>query len=229
MKLLSSSLILQQTQRETYRFRFTIPEALTQWKLMTFAHTKELASGYLEKTMVTQKPLMVQPNAPRFMREGDQMEFSAKIVNLSEKEITGTAQFELLDAATNKPLMVGLKNVFSNQYFTVAAGQSSVVKFPMEIPFNFNSALTYRIIAKSGKASTEDSQFSDGEEAAIPILTNRILVTETLPFSSGNTNQKDYKFEKLINSGNSSSLSNHSLTLELTSNPVWYAVQPFPI
>lgn len=60
-------------------FEFTIPEALTQWKLMTLAHTKDLASGYIEKTTVTQKPLMVQPNAPRFLREGDKMEFSAKI------------------------------------------------------------------------------------------------------------------------------------------------------
>ena len=68
-----------------------MPEALTQWKLMTLAHTKDAATGYSEKTVVTQKPLMVQPNAPRFMREGDNMEFSAKIVNLSDKEVTGIA------------------------------------------------------------------------------------------------------------------------------------------
>ncbi len=83
-------------------FSFTIPEALTQWKLMTLAHTKELASSYAEKTVITQKPLMVQPNATRFLREGDRMEFSAKIVNLSDSAITGTAQLELFDAATNK-------------------------------------------------------------------------------------------------------------------------------
>ena len=63
-----------------------MPEALTQWKLMTLAHTKDLASGYAERTVITQKDLMVQPNAPRFLREGDQMEFSAKIVNLSDKD-----------------------------------------------------------------------------------------------------------------------------------------------
>src|SRR5213078_3257873 len=85
-------------------FSFTMPEALTQWKLMTLAHTKDLASGYSEKTVVTQKPLMVQPNAPRFMREGDRMEFTAKIVNLSDSELTGTATLELLDAATNQPI-----------------------------------------------------------------------------------------------------------------------------
>ena len=50
----------------------------------------------LQKTVVTQKPLMVQPNAPRFMREGDNMEFTAKIVNLSEKEVTGIAHIGII-------------------------------------------------------------------------------------------------------------------------------------
>jgi uncharacterized protein YfaS (alpha-2-macroglobulin family) len=202
-------------------FSFTIPEALTKWKLMTLAHTKDAASGYSEKTTVTQKPLMVQPNAPRFMREGDNMEFSAKIVNLSEKEVTGIATLELLDAATNKPVDGWFKNVFPTQYFTVAAGQSEAIKFPMEIPFNFNSAMTYRIVAKAG-------EFSDGEEMAIPILTNRMLVTESMPLNLRNQTTKTFKFDKLLNSGSSTTITNHALTVEYTSNPAWYAVQALP-
>ncbi|MBK8788353.1 MAG: hypothetical protein IPN43_18170 [Chitinophagaceae bacterium] len=202
-------------------FSFTIPEALTKWKLMTLAHSKDLASAYSEKTTVTQKPLMVQPNAPRFMREGDNMEFSAKIVNLGEKEVTGIATLELLDAATNKPVDGWFKNVFPNQYFTVAAGQSAAVKFPMEIPFNFNSAMTYRIVAKAG-------EFSDGEEMAIPILTNRMLVTESMPLNLRNQTTKTFKFDKLLNSGSSTTITNHALTVEYTSNPAWYAVQALP-
>lgn len=202
-------------------FSFTIPEALTKWKLMTFAHTKDLSSGYTTNTLVTQKPLMVQPNAPRFMREGDKMEFSAKVVNLSEKEITGTAQLELLDATTNKPIDGWFKNIFPEQHFTIAAGQSGAVKFPIEIPHNFNSALTYRIIAKAGDAS-------DGEEMALPVLTNRMLVTESLPLNLRGTNKKEFRFEKLINSTNSETISNHALTVEYTSNPAWYAVQSLP-
>jgi hypothetical protein len=218
-------------------FSFTIPEALTKWKLMTLGHTKDVSSGYSEKTLVTQKPLMVQPNAPRFMREGDKMEFSAKIVNLSDSEVTGTAQLELLDAATNKPVDGWFKNVFPNQYFTVAAGQSEAVKFPMEIPFNFNSALIYRIKAVT-KASPSggglEGAYSDGEEMAIPVLTNRMLVTETMPINLRGTNSKQFKFEKLLNSSptgggrEGATLSNHALTVEYTSNPAWYAVQALP-
>jgi uncharacterized protein YfaS (alpha-2-macroglobulin family) len=202
-------------------FEFTIPEALTKWKLMTLAHTKDLASGYIEKTTVTQKPLMVQPNASRFLREGDKMEFSAKIVNLGDSEVTGTAQLELLDAATNKPVDGWFKNVFPTQYFTVAAGQSAAVKFPMEVPFNFNSAMSYRIIAKTNNAS-------DGEEMALPVLTNRMLVTESMPINLRNQSSKNFKFDKLLNSGGSNTLSNHALTVEYTSNPAWYAVQALP-
>ena len=210
-------------------FSFTMPEALTQWKLMTLAHTKDVASVYSEKKLVTQKPLMVQPNAPRFMREGDRMEFSAKIVNLGDSEVTGTTQLELLDAATNKPVDGWFKNVFPTQYFTIAAGQSAAVKFPIDIPFNFNSALIYRIKAVT-KANTKGEIFSDGEEMAFPVLTNRMLVTESLPINLRGVNSKQFKFEKLLFGGGreGASLSNHALTVEYTSNPAWYAVQALP-
>ncbi|MEO6671064.1 MAG: alpha-2-macroglobulin family protein [Ferruginibacter sp.] len=204
-------------------FSFTIPEALTSWKMMTLAHTKDLATGYSEKTVITQKPLMLQPNAARFLREGDRMEFAAKIVNLADSEITGTAQLELFDATTNKAVDGWFKNMFPVQYFTVAAGQSTAVKFPVEIPFNFNSALTWRL-----KAISKDGSFSDGEEAALPVLTNRMLVTESMPLNMRNEKIKSFKFEKLLNSGNSSSLTNHALTVEYSSNPAWYAVQALP-
>jgi uncharacterized protein YfaS (alpha-2-macroglobulin family) len=200
-----------------------MPEALTKWKLMVMAHTKELASAYSTRTTVTQKELMVQPNAPRFLREGDRMEFSAKIVNLTDKEITGASQLELLNAATNAPVDGWFKNVFPNQYFTVPAGQSVAVKFPMDVPFNFNSAMIYRI-----KAISKDGSFSDGEEMALPVLTNRTLVTETMPLNMRNSNSKTFKFDKLLTSGNSGSLTNHALTVEYTSNPAWYAVQALP-
>jgi hypothetical protein len=201
-------------------FEFTMPEALTEWKLQVLAHTKELASGMQQQTVVTQKQLMVQPNAPRFLREGDRMEFSAKVVNLTDKEITGQATLELMDAATGKPVDGWFKNVFPAQYFTAPAGQSAAVLFPMEVPVNFNSALTWRIVAKAPGVS-------DGEEAALPVLVNRMLVTETMPLNLRKTNSKNFVFDKLLNS-KSPTLSHHALTLEYTSNPAWYAVQALP-
>lgn len=202
-------------------FSFTMPEALTKWKFQALAHTKELAFGYSSKEIVTQKDLMVQPNPPRFLREGDKIELSAKIVNLTDKEITGQTQLQLFDAATNEPVDGLYRSVIPNQYFTVAAGQSEAVKFPLEIPFQFNKALVWRIIAKSGDKT-------DGEENALPVLTNRMLVTESMPINMKGVGSKDFKFEKLLNSGSSSSLQHHAVTVEYTTNPVWYAVQALP-
>ncbi|HEV8084517.1 MAG TPA: alpha-2-macroglobulin family protein [Chitinophagaceae bacterium] len=202
-------------------FSFTMPEALTQWKLMTLAHTKDLASGYATKTVVTQKDLMVQPNTPRFLREGDQMEFSAKIANLGDKEVSGQADFQLLNATTMNPVNSWFKNISPSKTFKVAAGQSTLVTFSIDVPQNFNDAVVYRIVAKAGNVS-------DGEEAAIPVVTNRMLVTETMPLPMRGEGTKDFKFEKLINSGRSETLNNYGLTVEYTTNPAWYAVQALP-
>jgi hypothetical protein len=208
-------------------FSFTIPEALTQWKFLSLAHTKDLQSEISEKTIITQKPLMVQPNNLRFLREGDQVELSTKIVNLSKTEVTGTAHLDLFDAATMKPVDGWFKNVFPSQHFTVPAGESFSMKFPIGIPFSFNSALVYRIRA-STKAGEDGTYFSDGEESVLPVLTNRMLVTETFPINMRNTQSKNFRFDKLLSSGNSGTLTHHALTVEYTSNPIWYAVQALP-
>src|SRR5688572_14574656 len=202
-------------------FSFTLPEALTKWKFQALTHTKDLAFGYSSKEIITQKQLMVQPNAPRFLREGDRMEFTAKIVNLSEKEITGQAQLLLFDATTNQSVDGWFRNTFPNQYFTVAAGQSEAINFPIDVPYQFNKALVWRIVASAGTVS-------DGEEAALPVLTNRMLVTETITLPMRGTGTKNFSFEKLKNSGGSETLQHHAITVEYTSNPAWYAVQALP-
>jgi len=212
---------LRTNENGDIEFSFNIPEALTKWKFQALAHTKDLAFGYSSKEIVTQKQLMVQPNAPRFLREGDRMEFSAKIVNLTDKELTGQAELQLFDVATNESVGGWFNNMYPNQYFTVAAGQSEAVMFPIQVPYLFDKALVWRIVARAGDVS-------DGEEAAIPVLTNRMLVTETLPLNLRNTQTKNFRFEKLLTSGNSETLQHHSLTVEYTSNPAWYAVQALP-
>jgi uncharacterized protein YfaS (alpha-2-macroglobulin family) len=202
-------------------FSFTMPEAVTQWKWMSLAHTKDLAFGYEVKNIVTQKDLMVQPNAPRFMREGDRMDFSAKIANITDKELTGQVELQLIDPATGTSVDGWFQNMFPNQFFTVPAGQSVPVKFTIEIPFKYNHPVTYKVIARAGN-------ISDGEEATLPIVSNRMLVTESMPLPLRGQASKSFRFEKLLQSGNSETLNHHALTVEFTSNPAWYAVQALP-
>lgn len=203
-----------------YSFSFTMPEAVTQWKWMSLAHTRELAFGYTSDLIVTQKKLMVQPNTPRFLREGDHIELISKIVNLSDQELTGQVTLELLDATTNTSVDGWFQNVFPSQYFTVEAGKSTIARFPIQVPFNFNRPLTWRIKAGTGL-------LSDGEENTLPVVTNRLLVTESLPiFMQGDTTRQ-FSFDKLLHN-TSESLSQQGLTVEYSSNPVWYAVQALP-
>ncbi|MES2837321.1 MAG: alpha-2-macroglobulin family protein [Bacteroidota bacterium] len=212
---------LQTDENGAIILKFTMPEALTKWKLMTFAHTKDLKYGSDNRYVVTQKKLMISPNAPRFFREGDKFTFTAKVDNLSDADVNGTAQLFLFDALTQKPIDVLFKNDKAQIAFTAKKGQSAGLTWNIEVPENIQ-AVTYRVIAKS-------AEHSDGEESVLPVLTNRMLVTETMPMPIRSNQTKTFSFEKLVNqSYGSSTLRNHKLTLEFTSNPAWYAIQALP-
>ncbi len=201
--------------------KFKAPEALTRWKLMALAHTKDLKYGQIEKTLVTQKDLMVFVNAPRFLREGDSMEFASKISNISAGDLSGTAELHFFDAFTMQPVDQLLNLQQTAKPFSAVKGSSASVFWKINIPEGLQ-AVVYRITASSGA-------FSDGEEAAIPVLTNRMLVTESLPLPVKGNQQKTFSLDKLLNSGKAgSTLKNYRLSLEFTSNPAWYAVQALP-
>ena len=203
-----------------YSFSFTMPDAVTSWKWMSLAHTKDLAFGYKEQSIITQKTLMVQPNLPRFLRNGDSVEITAKLSNLSDSIITGTASIELLDALTLEPLHQSFGITAAAQIFTAEAGRTTVIKFPVYIPLTYTHPVTIKIIAAS-------SRYSDGEENTLPVLSNRKLITETLPLFMKGEGEKRFVFDKLV-SNRSASLTNQSLTVEYTPNPVWYVVQSLP-
>ncbi len=201
--------------------QFKMNEALTKWKFMGMAHTKDLQLGFTSKEIVTQKDLMVLPNPPRFFREGDEIEFTAKVSNLTEKELSGTATLQLFDAISMEPIDAKLGNVSNEISFTAKAGQSDRLAWKLKIPVGQMGAVTHRVIAKS-------STFSDGEESALPVLTNRMLVTETKPLPVRGNQTKDFTFKAMEKASRSNTLTHHRMTLEYTSNPAWYAVQALP-
>lgn len=200
-------------------FNFTSPEALTAWKLRLLAHNKEAVSGYLEKNVITQKELMILPNFPRFFRENDTIVISAKISNVTAEAKTGIASLQFFDAVTMTPIDVKMSNAKNIKNFTASAFGNTTVTWKISIPENLQG-MQYKIVAKSG-------HFSDGEENIIPVLTNNMLVTESIPIWVRENSTKQYTFENLKNN-TSSTLKNHQLTLEYTSNPTWIAIQSLP-
>ncbi|MGL4584445.1 MAG: alpha-2-macroglobulin family protein [Flavobacterium sp.] len=195
------------------KFEFTMPEALTKWKFMAVGHTKNLRQAYTEQTVVTQKELMVVPNLPRFLRQGDKLTLSTKVINLSDTTRKGKATLQLFNAYTNELILE------KSGEFSANKSESTAVNWDIEVP-NGVDVVTCRVVAVS-------DNFSDGEESALPVLSNRILVTETMPIYVKEGQNKLFSF-KAYEKEISNTLQNHKLTLELTANPIWNAVFAIP-
>ncbi|PKL39468.1 MAG: hypothetical protein CVV41_20745 [Candidatus Riflebacteria bacterium HGW-Riflebacteria-1] len=199
---------------------FTMPEALTTWKFMGFAHGKSLQAGQLIGETVTQKDLMVQPNPPRFMREGDKLVFTAKVTNLSAVEQKGQVRLKLQDTITDADRNAEFKLNQPTFEFSVPAGESRSFGWELNVP-DAPGIVKYTVVGAT-------NSLSDGEEGMLPILSRHIFVTESLPLPIKGPASKKFNFKKLVESKNSDSLKHQGLTVEVTSNPAWYAVQALP-
>lgn len=195
------------------QLNFTMPESLTRWKLMALAHTKDLFYGQLSQEVVSQKDFMVSPNYPRFLRHGDACVLSAKVVNLSDAAQSGTAKLQLLDPVTEKVI------IEKSTSFAIGAGKNGAVEWPVEIPDTVDAVLV-RVSGVSGN-------FSDAEQKLLPVLSSRVVLTQSLPMYVRGGQTKDYTFSKLVEN-NSNTLTSRFLKLEMATNPIWYAVQSLP-
>ena len=198
----------------TVECSFTVPELLTEWSIRGVAHTQDLKTGSLAKSLVTQKELMVQPNVPRFLRHGDTLDFMAKVVNMTDNELPTTVTFDLTDAANGQTVVGDQQTVV-----TVPARRSAQVSFRVAVPKDVYVA-NYRIVARS-------QNFSDGEQGAIPVLTNRQFVTVSQSMYINGKGEKRYNLPA-FSGQQSASREPMLLKVEFTSNPMWYAIQALP-
>lgn len=197
---------------------FTVPESNTSWKFRALAYDKNLSIGTLDAISVSRKELMVIPNMPRFLRQGDKASISAKVANMSEGAIAGTVKLEFFNPLTDKVSAIAIAN--QSQQFSIEKDGSSAVKWSFEVPQDIE-LLGCRVVA-------ENETFSDGEQHVLSVLPNRMLVTESMLMNVNGAQEKEFKFDKLANN-KSNSLSNYKLTLEYAGNPAWYAIQALPV
>ena len=234
---------------------FQMPEAVTRWQLLALAHDQQLRTGLLQRELVTQKKLQITANAPRFFREGDQLTFQAKLSNLTADALAGTAQLFLLDARTQQPLEAQLLQSPAQLTFDLKGNQSQALSWNLTLPETAQGqmpieAITYKVVAsaqlpvaseqlsgkqkrqrrRQNKLATGNSPLvtvQDGEQNTLPVLPNRLLVTESLPLPIVGPATREFELQKLT-STTSATRRNYSLTLEMTPNPAWYAVQALP-
>lgn len=203
---------LQTNEEGDVFVNFTLPESNTTWKLQMLANTKDLKYGLLTKEVISSKPLMVLPNLPRFVRQGDEVSISTQVINNSKEAVSGRVRIELFDPATDQPIICLSK---SQRPFELQPDSIATVSWMIPVPKQI-SLLGIRILADSEKGS-------DGEQQIVPVLSNQLLITESTPFYLLKEGEKQIRI-----SGNSEGATPFRLTLEMTGNPIWYAVQALP-
>lgn len=197
----------------TITLRFVAPQRLTRWNFIGFAHTQQMLTGTLLTSVVTAKEFMLQPQWPRFVRIGDEMELSATITNQTAKRQQGSVKLTLFDPVTEKVLRV------KRLSFSVGAMASEVVHFQLKLS-DERQAVGLRMVADGGS-------FSDGEQLVLPVLSRNVEVVETIPLVIDGRGTYTFALDTLFNN-HSPQAAQRSLTVEMTGNPAWYAVTALP-
>lgn len=198
---------------------FTAPEALTQWKFRGLAHNKSTDYIYIETLSRTQKDVMIQPNMPRFVRETDEVVLKARVSNTTAQPLNATAMLRLFNTITGEDLTDKIIKTEPLVSVIIEELSANTVSWTVQIPKN-TEGLQYRISVQSGN-------FTDGEESVIPVLSNRQLITETLPIWQLANENKSYQLTNLIEN-ESKTLENHQLKIEVSNNATWLMMQSFP-
>lgn len=190
---------------------FTLPESMTQWNFAALAHDRDMNHGRLDTTVVARKDFMVEPALPRFLRQGDTTDLPVKVTNLSGKAVSATLTLTLGDAVN------GQQHHKADAKVTLAPGESQVYTFPYQAKGNEGVMVC--------RAMAQGKDFADGEEHYLPVLTNEVQVTRTLPFSQTKAGVLTLRTDALFNVEGAS---HRALSVEVSSNPTWYAVTALP-
>ena len=200
-------------------FTFTAPDALTGWKLLMVAHDNELRGGiFRNDKIVTTKPLMCEPNPPRFAREGDDFLFPVKVTNTEGAPQSGEVSLALEDLG--HPGQLGQPGHLETQRFDLAPQESKTFKFRVSIP---DGCPYLKYVAKA-KGET----FADGEEGVLPVLSRRILVREAVQLNARGNETKTFALTNLVASKGSDTIRHQDLIVRAVPRPAWYAVLSLP-
>ncbi|MBR3413522.1 MAG: hypothetical protein IKG81_12620 [Bacteroidales bacterium] len=207
----------------TVSYSFTAPDLLTQWNVKGLAWTPELATGQLERQLITRKELMVQPNMPRFLREGDTATLMAKVMNLTDSDLTVKVDFSFIIAngasrIENHPGAAANSqfSILNSQLITVPAHGTVPVLFPVTVPVG-GTVATYKYVATA-------THHSDAEQGPLPLLTNRQAVTQSVSMYMNGKGTKQYT----MRIPTSTTAQPVSFSVEYTANPIWLAIQSLP-
>ena len=207
---------LESDNQGNVAINFTLPESVTTWKFMGLAHDKEMRNGCLVDEAVAQKTVMVQPNMPRFLREGDKSCIVVKLFNTSDKKVNGNARMQILDAETQKVVWQ------KTQGYRIDAEGSATVSFDVQ---GLKEGVYINKVVAAGNG------YSDGEQHYLPVLSNRELVVNTLPITLHQPGEQSFDLSKLFlnkEGKQAKGAEDAKVTVEYTNNPSWLMVKALP-
>lgn len=207
---------LESDNQGNVAINFTLPESVTTWKFMGLAHDKEMRNGCLVDEAVAQKTVMVQPNMPRFLREGDKSTIVVKLFNTSDKKVNGNARMQILDAETQKVVWQ------KTQGYRIDAEGSATVSFDVQ---GLKEGVYINKVVAAGNG------YSDGEQHYLPVLSNRELVVNTLPITLHQPGEQSFNLSKLFlnkEGKQAKGAEDAKVTVEYTNNPSWLMVKALP-
>ncbi len=207
---------LESDNQGNVAIRFTLPESVTTWKFMGLAHDKEMRNGLLVDEAVAQKTVMVQPNMPRFLREGDKAIIVVKLFNTSDKKVNGNARMQILDPETNKVVWQKTQN------YSIDAEGSATISFDVQ---GLKEGVYINKVVAAGNG------YSDGEQHYLPVLSNRELVVNTLPITLHQKGEQNFDLSKLFlnkEGKQAKGAEDAKVTIEYTNNPSWLMVKALP-
>lgn len=207
---------LESDNQGNVAINFTLPESVTTWKFMGLAHDKEMRNGLLVDEAVAQKTVMVQPNMPRFLREGDKSCIVVKLFNTSDKKVNGNARMQILDAETQKVVWQ------KTQGYKIDAEGSAIVSFDVS---GLKEGVYINKVVAAGNG------YSDGEQHYLPVLSNRELVVNTLPITLHQKGEQNFDLSKLFlnkEGKQAKGAEDAKVTIEYTNNPSWLMVKALP-
>lgn len=207
---------LESDNQGNVAINFTLPESVTTWKFMGLAHDKEMRNGLLVDEAVAQKTVMVQPNMPRFLREGDKATIVVKLFNTSDKKVSGNARMQILDPETNKVVWQKTQN------YSIDAEGSATISFDVQ---GLKEGVYINKVVAAGNG------YSDGEQHYLPVLSNRELVVNTLPITLHQKGEQNFDLSKLFlnkEGKQAKGAEDAKVTIEYTNNPSWLMVKALP-
>lgn len=200
-------------------FEYTVPDALTSWKMILFAHDKKVNSSITSDEMQTKMPFAIKASLPRFVRKGDKCTFATTITNNDEIKTHGKSEIRKImkgdvaiivkDVATDKILLQ------QSHEFNVAAQSSVVEEWSFDVPAGV-AAIEVKMVGKSGT-------FSDGEVHQLPVLADGTHVVKSKSMHVRGGEKKDFSIPY-----NEKEMKDAELTVEYTDNAVWQALMALP-